>query len=47
MSPLMSLFVPILVGGALGTAATLGLVQSSNSAPDKNPASSQIITYGE
>ncbi len=35
------------VGGVAAFAASVGLVMSTTSAPDENPAQGSIITYGK
>jgi len=43
---IISAIASALVGGALAITAVVGVVQSSTKAPDKNPAASQIVDYG-
>ena len=43
---LTTFLVPIVAGGALAGAAVFGLVSSQTSAPDTNPADSEVLTYG-
>ena len=44
---LIKLAVPTVAGAVFGSAAMLGLVYSQTAAPDVNPASKDIITYGD
>ena len=43
----VKLLAPVLVGGAVAGAVTFAAVQVQTAAPDKNPASQQIISYGD
>ncbi|MCD4526406.1 MULTISPECIES: hypothetical protein [unclassified Nocardioides] len=46
---LVTLIATMVVGGAVGAAAIVGLVSSQTAAPDKSPASVEkpVIQYGE
>ncbi|CAM3493316.1 hypothetical protein [Nocardioides zeicaulis] len=43
----LTLFLPILIGCILAAIGLFGLVYSQTTAPDKNPASQQILVYGD
>ena len=43
---LLSLIVSGVVGAALAVFAAYGVVTTSTAAPDKNPASTQVVDYG-
>lgn len=47
MKKLVSLILSGVVGGALAAFAAWGVVSSSTAAPDKNPASNQLVDYGK
>lgn len=42
----LKLFLPIFIGGTFAFGGMYGLVWSQTKAPSENPASQQIITYG-
>jgi len=44
---LWRLLVPAIAGGLAGGVAMFGLVYSQTQAPDTNPASTPILTYGD
>lgn len=46
MGKLISLIISAVVGAGLATAAVMGVVSSSTAAPSHNPASAQIVDYG-
>ena len=46
MGKLISLAVAAIVGAALAFGAAFGVVSSSTQAPKHNPASAQIVDYG-
>ena len=46
MKLLTTFLVPIVAGGGLAAAAMFGLVASQTSAPNTNPADSEVLTYG-
>lgn len=39
--------LPPLVGAVVASVATFGLVWSQTQAPDENPASQPVLTYGD
>lgn len=43
----LTLFLPILIGCFLAAIGLFGLVYSQTTAPDTNPASQQILVYGD
>lgn len=43
----VKLLAPVFIGGATAAAVTFGAVQVQTSPPDSNPASTEIITYGD
>lgn len=47
MKKLVSVIVSGVVGSALAAFAAYGVVSSSTAAPDKNPAGSQVVDYGQ
>ncbi|SED02222.1 hypothetical protein SAMN04489844_3493 [Nocardioides exalbidus] len=46
-SVLTSVVLPVVVGGILGGSALGGLVYSQTQGPDTNPASQEILVYGD
>lgn len=44
---LLKLAIPLIAGGITATASMVGLVYSQTAAPDKNPASSEVLVYGD
>ncbi len=46
MAKLISLVLSAIVGAVLATVAVMGVVSASTAAPKLNPASSQIVDYG-
>lgn len=46
MGKLISLAIASIVGAALAFGAVVGVVSSSTAAPKHNPASAQIVDYG-
>jgi hypothetical protein len=46
VAKLISLIVSAIVGAALAGLAVAGVVSSTTAAPKTNPASSQIVDYG-
>ena len=42
-----NIVAPAVAGVVLATVALFGLVSSQTAAPDKNPASQEIIVYGD
>jgi hypothetical protein len=43
----VKLLAPVIAGGAAAGAVTFGVVQTQTSAPEQNPASTEIISYGD
>ncbi|UFN44856.1 hypothetical protein [Nocardioides okcheonensis] len=43
----IAMFLPILIGCILAAIGLFSLVYSQTTAPDKNPASQQILVYGD
>jgi len=43
----LALIAPPIVGGVVGFAALGGLVWSQTQAPETNPASEEILVYGD
>lgn len=46
MAKLISLIISAIVGAALAGVAVAGVVSSTTAAPRTNPASAQIVDYG-
>jgi hypothetical protein len=46
MKLLTTFLVPVIAGAGLAAAAMFGLVSSQTSAPDTNPADSEVLSYG-
>ncbi len=44
---LTSVVLPVVVGGLIGAGAIGGLVFSQTQGPEQNPASKQILVYGD
>jgi len=44
---IIKLVAPVITGAVVGSVAMFGLVYSQTAAPDVNPASKPIITYGD
>ena len=47
MSKFLLLLLPPVVGGVLGSLVMVGLVWSQTQAPETNPASQAVLTYGD
>ncbi len=47
MPVLLKILLPMIAGALAGSAAMVGLVYSQTQEPDSNPASEQILTYGD
>lgn len=43
----VKLLAPVIAGGVVAGGLTFGVVQTQTSAPSDNPASSDIISYGD
>lgn len=46
-SVLTAVVLPVVVGGILGGSALGGLVYTQTQGPDTNPASKEILVYGD
>jgi hypothetical protein len=46
VAKLLSLIISAIVGASLAGVAVAGVVSSSTAAPKSNPASAQIVDYG-
>lgn len=44
---LTSVVLPVVVGGLIGAGVIGGLVYSQTTGPEQNPASKQILVYGD
>ncbi len=47
MGALINAVVVAVVGGAVGSAAVFGLIQSQTQTPEVNPASQEMFVYGD
>lgn len=46
MPKIVMVLLPAVVGGVLGSFVMFGLVWSQTQAPESNPASQPVLTYG-